>query len=120
MKIIIAGSRGFDNYQLLKYKVDKILTNVDQIEIVSGGAKGADLLGEKYAQENNYTLTQIPAEWDYYGKKAGYIRNQQMADYADGCICFWDGKSKGTKHMIDIAKEKGLKLRVVNFNNYKI
>jgi len=92
--------------------MDKILQNQTSIEIVSGGAKGADQLGEQYAKENNYNLRIFPADWDKYGKKAGYIRNEEMAKYADACVCFWDGKSKGTKMMIELAKKYKLKTRL--------
>jgi hypothetical protein len=117
MKVIIAGSRTFDNYLVLKKYCDKILSNVDKsdIEIVSGGARGADFFGEKYAQENSYGIKLFPANWDKYGKSAGYIRNQEMAKYADALIAFWDGTSRGTKHMIDLAKKHDLKVRVYKY-----
>lgn len=114
MKVIIAGGREFNNYELLRDSCDKILANQTEVEIVSGGARGADALGEKYAKEKNYPIKLFPADWSL-GKKAGYLRNQQMGDYADALIAFWDGQSKGTKHMIDIAKAKGLKLRIINY-----
>lgn len=115
MKVIIAGSRGFNDFNLLCEKVDRILSNETNIEIVSGTAKGADKLGEMYANKRGYDLKQFPADWEKYGKSAGYLRNVEMADYPDALIAFWDGKSRGTKHMIDIAKEKGLKIRVIRF-----
>lgn len=115
MKVIIAGCRYFDDYEMLKEYVDHILQNVTKkgdIEIVSGGAKGADALGERYAKERGYTLTVFPAEWDKYGRAAGPKRNEKMGDYADALIAFWDGKSKGTKHMIEYAKKKSLNTKV--------
>ena len=114
-KVIVAGTRGFTNYNLMCKKLDTLLCNLKDIEIVSGTARGADSLGEKYAKENNLVLKQFPANWDKYGKRAGYLRNSQMADYADYLVAFWDGESKGTSHMINLAKEKGLKGRVVNY-----
>ena len=113
MKVIIAGGRDFKDYNRLKEVCDKILINQNNIEIVSGTAGGADTLGERYAQDKGYEVKKFPAKWDEYGKKAGYLRNQEMGEYADGLIAFWDGKSKGTKHMIDIANKKGLKVRVI-------
>lgn len=115
MKVIIAGSRGFDDYELLSEFCNYYLQNQTHIEIVSGTAKGADSLGEKYAEENNYKLSKFPAKWDLYGKSAGYKRNEEMAIYGDCLIAFWDGESKGTKHMIDLAKKYGLRVRVVKF-----
>lgn len=78
-------------------------------------AKGADLLGKKYAEEKRYVVRRMPADWDKHGRAAGPIRNKQMAQSADALIAFWDGKSKGTENMINLAKEYGLKVRVVLF-----
>lgn len=115
MKVIIAGGRNFRDYNQLRESCDNILVNQKEVEIVSGTAAGADTLGERYAQEKGYEVKKFPAQWDLYGKSAGYKRNQQMAEYADGLIAFWDGKSKGTKHMIDIANKMGLKVRVIRY-----
>lgn len=112
-RVIVAGGRDFNNYQLLRDKLDYYLQNLPDIEIVSGGAKGADALGERYAEENAYPLKIFPADWDNLGKRAGFVRNSEMAEHADYLIAFWDGKSRGTKHMINIAKRVGLKVKVV-------
>ena len=123
VKVIIAGGREFKDYNLLKTKVDYYLSNAVKkgykIIIVSGTARGADKLGEKYAKERGYEIAYFPANWKL-GKRAGYLRNEEMSTYAkDGnngaLICFWDGMSKGSKHMIDIAKKNGLHVRVVNY-----
>lgn len=114
MKFIIAGGRDFSNYNLLKESCDLLLLQKVQ-EVISGDARGADSLGEKWASENKIRTTIFPANWNKYGKSAGYKRNVQMADYADGLIAFWDGNSRGTKHMIDIAKEKGLEVHVISY-----
>ncbi|WPU94691.1 DUF2493 domain-containing protein [Mucilaginibacter sabulilitoris] len=116
-KLIIAGSREFTDYALLQKKVDVMIAekrHSAQIEIVSGKARGADTLGEKYAAANNFTVKEFPADWSN-GKSGGYERNKAMAAYADACICFWDGKSAGTKHMIDLATASGIPLRVVRY-----
>ena len=113
MKTIIAGSRGFNDYGLLcQICKEELLT-----EVVSGTARGADQLGERYSDENGIPKKQFPADWDKYGKSAGYKRNTEMAKYADALIAFWDGESRGTKHMIDLAKQHNLKTRVVIFNS---
>ena len=115
-RVIIAGGRDFKDYDLLKTKLNKILSNISTpIVIVSGKARGADSLGEKYENEMGYEVAEFPANWDKYGKRAGYIRNEEMAKYAEACVCFWDGKSKGTKHMIDLADKHNLKLRVIRY-----
>jgi Ni,Fe-hydrogenase maturation factor len=116
-KVIIAGGRDFSDYELLLEKCDYYLTEKTNVEVVSGGAKGADILGERYAKERNLPLKIFLADWVTLGKRAGFVRNKEMAEYADALIAFWDKTSKGTKHMIDIAKEKGLSVKVVYYNN---
>lgn len=120
VKIIIAGSRSFTDFDLLKKKCDYYLSdaiaNNYNIEIVSGTAKGADKLGESYALEKGYHIAFFPADWKKHGKRAGYLRNQEMADYADALIVFWDGESRGTMHMIDLAKKKGIPVRIVKYH----
>jgi len=91
------------------------LKNHPKCTIVSGTAGGADRLGERYAKDHNLECIRMPANWDLHGKSAGYRRNEQMACIADACVCFWDGKSRGTTHMIDLAKKKGLHVRVVRY-----
>lgn len=110
IRIIIAGSRTITDYKKFKYHCLKALEKYKDydITIVSGGAKGVDKLGERLAKEEGYRLSVYPANWEKYGKKAGYIRNIEMAKNADALIAVWDGKSKGTAHMIDIAKQYGL------------
>ena len=115
MKVIIAGGRNFNDYEKVYKECGSTLREQTYIEIVSGTARGADKLGERFAKENNYSLSSFPADWNKYGKSAGYKRNAQMADYADALIAFWDGKSKGTKHMIDLAKSANLKLKIIYF-----
>jgi len=100
---------------LLKAKCDYYFSNQSNIEIVCGKAKGADSLGEKYAIENNIPIKYFPPDWLRFNKSAGFIRNEEMAKYSDGLIAFWDGKSKGTKHMITIAKKYNLNIKIVNY-----
>jgi ABC-type enterochelin transport system substrate-binding protein len=113
MKLIIAGSRTFTDYKKLCQICDNILQNQNNIEIVSGAYyRGADKLGEMYAKERGYKITRFPADWKRFRRAAGPKRNQQMANYADALIAFWDGKSKGTLNMIQLAKSSGLKVRI--------
>ena len=116
MKVIIAGGRDFNNYPLLKEKCDIILSKVkEDIIIVSGTAKGADLLGERYAVEHNYQIVYFPANWRLYGAGAGPIRNKEMAEYGDSLILFWNGVSKGSADMLKKAEAKGLKTRIIKY-----
>lgn len=117
MRIIIAGGRDFDYFDELVNKVDYLISKLDinNIEIISGGANGADKLGERYAVLRKLKLSIFPADWDKYGKGAGYRRNTEMAEYANSLIAFWDGKSRGTMHMINIAKKKGLQVKIITY-----
>lgn len=110
-RVIIAGSRSFNDFDLLEKKLRYL--EDQKVEVVSGNARGADRLGEKWAALNDKNMRLFPADWEKHGKAAGFIRNRQMAKYADELVAFWDGKSKGTKHMIDAAMENGCAVRVV-------
>lgn len=113
--IIIAGSRDIQNYFLISENLDRLipLETREKIEVVSGCAMGVDTMGEWWASANHIPIVKFPADWDTHGKRAGYIRNEEMAKYSKCLIAFWDGNSKGTKHMIDLAKKYNLKLKVV-------
>jgi len=112
MKVAVVGSRNFNDYVRVKKAIDVIQSYVNIECIVSGGAKGADSLGAKYADENNIEKLIFLPEWNKYGRSAGFKRNKLIIEACDFCIAFWDGKSKGTKHSIDLAKKlnKGLKI----------
>jgi glycerophosphoryl diester phosphodiesterase len=124
MKLIIAGGRDFEDKAVatkafIDFSVEvnaKTLHKVNPFtEIVSGGAKGADRCGEFIAQFFSLPVKQFIPDWDGLGKRAGFVRNTEMAEYADALLAFWDKKSKGTAHMIQTAKQKGLKVKVVNY-----
>ena len=110
MKVIIAGGREVTNYELLLKAV--LNAGFDITAVVSGCARGADALGERFAAETGLDLIKFPADWNKHGRAAGPIRNAQMGDFADALIALWDGQSRGTKHMIDYATKKGLKVHV--------
>lgn len=112
MRVIIAGSRTFNDYRIVDAAIKHL--KLDITVILSGNARGADQLGERYAKENNILIELYPAKWELYGKSAGYIRNKEMVGNADCLIAFWDGVSKGTGHTINLAKEKQLKVFVIN------
>lgn len=113
MRVIIAGSRGFKAVPAMWSKTDAIFSESWPDEIVSGGARGADQFGEQWARVNNVPVKLFPAQWDVYGKSAGYRRNVDMADYATHLLAFWDQQSRGTRHMIEIARARDLPVRIV-------
>ena len=114
MRTIVAGSRDFDDYDMLENTMNGFAKCISsEITVVSGTARGADRLGEMWAQKHDLRVRAFPADWNTYGARAGYLRNVQMAEYAEALVAFWDGESKGTKHMIDTALEKGLIVLVV-------
>lgn len=115
-KVIIAGGRAFNDYLLLKCKCDVILKQLEgEITIIQGGANGADSLGKKYAKDRGYKCQQYNADWDTHGKCAGYIRNKEMAEVGTHLIAFWDGKSPGTKMMIQLASEYNIPTRIIKY-----
>lgn len=131
MKIIVAGGRDFNNFKLLTKTLDSFVEEYlkdKEIVVVSGGAKGADSLGEAWYHErlansfwklyaSSWDLKVFPANWEKHGKAAGPIRNAEMAEFADMLIAFWDGKSSGTKNMIQTALKKGLLVKVVTYGD---
>ena len=121
-RIIIAGSREFNDYEKMLKTLDELgvhlMNTIDPIEIISGHANGADKLGERFAKAYGYPLVVFPAEWDKYGKAAGPIRNEQMAKYAAEAdrgilIAFPIDESRGTRNMIKLAKQYGLEVDVI-------
>lgn len=115
--VIIAGSRDFQDYELLCRVCDHLFKNTKPTEILCGLARGADKLGERYALEHGIPVKYYPAYWSLHGKSAGFIRNETMAQNADALIAFWDGGSKGTKHMIALAEKYKLDVRVIRTVN---
>jgi hypothetical protein len=113
MNIAIVGSRDFNDYNLLKKTLYDYLINKcknKNYTIVSGGANGADKLGERFADEYGFAKLIFLPDWNKYGKRAGYLRNKQMAEYADALILIWDGKSRGSQMMLELAKQYKLKI----------
>ena len=117
-RLVIAGSRGFEDYSALSGAVDDFLKQLAPkrpVTIVSGTARGADRLGEQYARQKGYALEEYPANWHYFGKAAAVKRNAQMAEIADAAIVFWDGQSAGAKNMIECAEVRGIPCQVIRF-----
>lgn len=107
---LVVGSRTFDDYEFLKSKLDKLLVNQTNVVIVSGGARGADTLAEQYAKEKGFPVVVFEADWEKFGKAAGYIRNEKMHEYIShasnrGVVAFCKNKSSGTMSNIPLAKK---------------
>lgn len=111
-KLAVVGSRTITDYNIVKELLDKQKDNISLI--VSGGAKGVDILAEQWANENGISVKVFIAEWDKYGKRAGFIRNKEIIEECDVCLAIWDGISKGTEHSINLAKSMNKKVVVVN------
>lgn len=114
-RVIIAGSREFNDKELATSVLDELLGSVshNDIVILCGMARGADTIGMQWAQDRGYDVAFYPASWNILGKKAGYVRNKEMATDATHLVAFWDGKSKGTKNMISLGQEYNLEITVV-------
>lgn len=111
MKTIIAGSRTINDPSLVEEAVRK--SGFKITEVLSGGARGIDRLAEAWARRSNLPVRCFPADWKRYGKRAGFLRNEEMAEHAEALIAVWDGESLGTRHMIEVAERKGLKIWIL-------
>lgn len=110
MKTIIAGSRSITDPAAVIAAVAE--SGFQITEVVSGAAHGVDRLGEEWARRHEIPIVQFPPDWNKYGRGAGVIRNNEMAAYAEALVAIWDGSSHGTYHMVNAARERGLKVFV--------
>jgi hypothetical protein len=110
MKVIIAGSRTITDAFLVRKAIED--SGFEITEVVCGGARGVDQMGELYARRHHLPVKYFPAHWKEFGKSAGFIRNREMAKYADALIAIWDGESRGTKNMIELAMKEHLQTYV--------
>ncbi len=113
--VLIAGCRDFNDYRRAKQYIDFCISNIRskyEITIISGGARGADALGEQYADENEFKVKRYLPDWEKYGRAAGQRRNKIMVDATDYIICFWDGESRGTGSTVKYAEKSGKPLRI--------
>lgn len=107
MNIAIVGSRSFGYLDMVKLHVQRIAAKYPDAVIISGGARGVDSAAEVAAKHHGLDTLIFPAEWDKYGKSAGFKRNRDIVEAADVVVGFWDGTSRGTKHSLDLALELG-------------
>ena len=114
MKIVVGGCRDFCDYDVLREFLDEVLDGRDlsDVTLLSGHCRGADMLAELYAGERGIKVELHPAEWDKYGRAAGVHRNREMAAESDLVVAFWDGKSRGTKSLIEYAEKCGKRIEV--------
>jgi hypothetical protein len=110
LKIIVAGSRNINLYRNVSFAIEH--SDFEVTEVVCGEARGPDRLGRYWAEQNGIPVKSFPADWNSEGKRAGSVRNIKMGDYADGLVAIWDGKSSGTRHMIDYMKKLGKPYKV--------
>lgn len=110
MRTIIAGSRTISDSDLVIEAIKE--SEFEITSILCGGAKGADMLGKNWGKKNSIEVKEFPANWEKFGNAAGIMRNVSMANHADALIAIWDGKSTGTRHMIEEARRKNLKVYV--------
>ena len=117
IKVIVCGGRDFSDLGLMTQILNHYIGGYakTKVELVSGGARGADTLAIYYGAINHIPINVYYADWNRHGKRAGYLRNAKMAQVATHCIAFWDGKSRGTKHMIDLARKNSLLTLVINY-----
>ena len=115
MKLIIAGTRNFDDVELMYSSIEHLIGQVT--EVVSGHARGADQMGEMWAHEHNIPVKLFEANWQKFGKTAGFIRNEHMAKYGDSLVVFWDGESKGTYNMIYQMRKLSKPVEIVFYDN---
>ena len=118
-RLIIAGSRGFVDYELMKGVCDKLFKK-KPFTVISGGARGADKLAERYAKEKGIDCRVIEADWGRLGKKAGYLRNKVMREEGQALLAFWDGQSRGTSHMIDLCMIEGLPVKICYYKERRV
>lgn len=121
-RVIVAGSRGFTDYELMSRELDKLFWDSCEFEdrdikVVSDMADGADSLAIRYADERKLTKILFPANWKSYHRIAGFLRNEDMLSVATHLVVFWDGKSNGTRHMVEIAKKKGIPIWGLIYSN---
>lgn len=110
MRTVVAGSRGITDYGMVRHILDESPWYIAQV--VSGGAQGVDRLAEGWAKDKGLPVERFPADWEQFGKSAGVRRNVEMAKSSHALIAIWDGESRGTRHMIDAALDRGLRIYV--------
>lgn len=124
MKWVITGSRHITNLSKIHLYLDELLKKYGKPEVfIHGDCVGVDIIGGHWANINDIPVEKYPAEWSKYGKKAGPIRNQHMASLVseqDLCIGIWNGKSRGTQHMLMTCESKGVPIELLKIEDEEL
>lgn len=120
IKLMVCGSRGITDEQFIFNEIETYIAELnDDVIIIEGEARGVDSIAKKWALTHNKQIMSFPAQWDLYGKSAGFRRNYDMVNACDHCLVLWDGQSKGTKHDIDLCIKWNKSYKVVrNYGTY--
>ena len=122
IKLLIAGGRDFTDSAFMVNNLNKLeeagnfVLEPSKTEIISGMARGADTIAYKLAKANGFTVLEFPADWNTFGRRAGFVRNITMLENADHVVAFWDAKSRGTEHTIIEARKRGIPVDIVYYN----
>lgn len=114
LRVLVCGSRSWTDFDTIYYRLSSLVRDYPDVVIVEGGAKGADTIARQVAEDFQVDTEEYLPDWEKYKKQAGFKRNIQMLETKpDLVLAFWDGKSKGTRHIITEAKERGIEVEVI-------
>jgi hypothetical protein len=114
MRVLVCGSRRWQDRDAIINRLADLTYRNPEVTIVHGNAGGADKIAHQEAQKLGFFVEPHPADWKQHGKRAGYLRNEEMVNLgADLCIAFWDGRSNGTRHTMDLARDHGIPVEVI-------
>lgn len=118
MKLMVCGSRTITDKDWIFKQIEDYIKELkaEDLVIIQGLAKGVDIIAKEWAENHNIKTLDFPAEWDKYGKSAGFKRNVTMVDECDCCLILWDGVSLGTKHDITLCKSKNKPHKIVSYS----
>lgn len=120
INLMVCGSRSITDKEWIFSQIEAFwywnAACYDEVTLIHGGAQGVDLIANEYAEKNGWWIKEFPANWAFYGKKAGFLRNQSMVNFCDICLILWDGQSKGTQHDIELCQKLKKKYYVVRYD----
>jgi hypothetical protein len=121
LKLAVVGSRSIQNFRFVGCILDGIVAAMgySEVTLISGAAAGVDSLAAKWARKRGFEVIEFPADWEAHGRSAGFIRNRDIVESADGVVAIWDGISKGTANSISLAKKRENLIAVINLSDYE-